>query len=125
MNKLDLSQSVRPWLYKVARNNCLDYIKRKKPTNFSDIAPEDNFDIPDGEPTLENQLDSAELLNLVKREIGKLPPQYAEIMILKYFEDMTFEQIGEALEISPNTAKSNFYRGKTLLFKALPRQEAI
>ncbi len=125
MNKLDLSRPVRPWLYKVARNNCLDHIKRKKPTNFSEIDPEDNFDVPDNEPTLERQLDSAELLDLVKREISKLPPQYAETMVLKYFEDMTFEQIGETLDISPNTAKSNFYRGKTLLFKALPKQEAI
>lgn len=122
MNKLDMTQSVRPWLFKVARNNCLDHIKRKKPINFSVIDPEDTFDVPDHAPSLESSLDSAELLETVKREIGNLPVQYREIMLLKYFEDMTFEQIGEMLEISPNTVKSNFYRGKTLLFKALPQE---
>ena len=121
MHKLDLSSPVRPWLYKVARNNCLDYIKRKKPTNFSQIAPEDTFDVPDTEPSMESKLDNAELLEEVKREISMLPPQYSEILLLKYFEDMTFEQIGETLDVSPNTAKSNFYRGKSLLFAALQK----
>lgn len=120
MNKLDMTKSVRPWLYKVARNNCLDHIKRKKPMNFSVISPDDSFDVPDNEPSLESKLDNAELLETVKREISNLPPQYREIMLLKYFEDMTFEQIGEVLDISPNTVKSNFYRGKSLLFAALP-----
>lgn len=124
MNKLDMSSSVRPWLFKVARNNCLDHIKRKKPVNFSTIAPDDVFDIPDEDPSLEAKLDNAELLETVKREISNLPPQYSEVMLLKYFEDMTFEQIGETLEISSNTAKSNFYRGKSLLFAALPKDMA-
>jgi RNA polymerase sigma-70 factor (ECF subfamily) len=121
MHKLDLDKPVRPWLYKVARNNCLDHIKRKKPVNFSTIAPDDVFDVPDSDPSLDDRLDSAELLDTVKREISKLPPHYSEIMLLKYFEDLTFEQIGETLDISPNTAKSNFYRGKAMLFAALPK----
>jgi len=124
MHKLDMSKPVRAWLYKVARNNCLDHIKRKKPTNFSQMAPDDNFDVPDTEPSLESKLDSAELLESVKREISSLPPQFSEIMLLKYFEDMTFEQIGELLGISPNTVKSNFYRGKSLLFVALQKVKA-
>jgi RNA polymerase sigma-70 factor (ECF subfamily) len=126
MAKLDMEKPVRPWLFKVARNNCLDHIKRKKATAFSSLVEDDEtFDVPADLPEIEAQLDNSELLDQVKREISNLPPQYSEVMVLKYFEDMTFEQIGEVLDISPNTAKSNFYRGKTMLFKALPQTANI
>ena len=116
--KLDTENSVRPWLYKVARNHCLDYFRKKKAYSFSETEDEVQ-NIPESDISIESQLDSAMYLDKVKERIDELSPEYREVLLLKYFEDFTFEQIAETLNIPVNTAKSNFYRGKTKIFKAL------
>ena len=118
IGKLDTTTSVKPWLYKVARNHCLDHLRKKKAYTFSETETEVE-DIPDNYHSIEDQLDSSMYLEKIKQYIYELPPAYREVLLLKYFEDLTFEQIAEYIGVPLNTLKSNFYRGKTKIFKAL------
>jgi RNA polymerase sigma-70 factor, ECF subfamily len=116
--KVDRSRPIKPWLYKVARNHCLDHFRKKKAYSFSETENEVE-NIPESDIGIEQQLDSSMYLDKVKEKIKELPPDYKEVLLLKYFEDFTFEQIAESLDMPVNTAKSNFYRGKAKIFKSL------
>lgn len=118
LKKLDLSLDIRPWLYKVARNHCLDYLKKKKNLQFSEVE-EQIAEIPLEDLSLEEQIDSQFFLEKFKQLVEKLPVSIKEILLLKYFQDMTFEQIAQTTGLSVNTVKSNFYRGKVKLYQSL------
>lgn len=117
MDKLDLDAPIKPWLFRVARNHCLDYIKKKKPMRFSELE-EDNqvFEIPNDDPALEHQLDDVLFNERFKGYVQELPEAMKEVLLLKYFEDLTFEQIAQMQGLSINTVKSHFYRGKQKLY---------
>jgi RNA polymerase sigma-70 factor (ECF subfamily) len=112
--KLDLSLNIRPWLFKVARNHCLDYLKKKKNLQFSEVE-EQIAEISLEDPSLEERLDSLIFLEKFKQLVENLPVNIKEILLLKYFQDMTFEQIAETVSLPVNTVKSHFYRGKIKL----------
>jgi RNA polymerase sigma-70 factor, ECF subfamily len=114
INRLDLSLSPRPWLFKVTRNLCMDHLKKKKALHFSEV--DEVLNIPENMPGLENQTDSQLMLERVKKNIELLPVNLKEVLVLKYFEDLTFEQISEITGQPVNTVKTNFYRGKSRLF---------
>lgn len=121
MHKLKLAETIKPWLFTVARNHCLDFLKKKKNVAFSDID-EGELEIPSTDVSIEQQIDSEGFQDNVKQHMLSLPSAFREVMLLKYFEDLTFEEIAERTLISINTVKSNFYRGKRLLYKALKAQ---
>jgi RNA polymerase sigma-70 factor, ECF subfamily len=116
--KLDTSKPIRAWLYKVARNNCLDYLKKKKALNFAELS-EEQLEIPEYVESMEEKVNSTLLTDKLKELLQELPIAVKEVMILKYFEDLTFEQISEQTGLPVNTVKSHFYRGKTKLFKSI------
>jgi len=55
----------------------------------------------------------------VHEALGRLDPREERIIRLKYFDDQTFEEIGSKLQVSPNTAKTCFYRGMRKLGQLL------
>ncbi|MBX4205339.1 MAG: sigma-70 family RNA polymerase sigma factor [Candidatus Doudnabacteria bacterium] len=114
-SKLDQSKPLKPWLYKVARNNCLDYLRKKKALNFSELK--DELEVPETDPLLEEQMNSSLAIDQFRTQLDSLPTVVKEIMLLKYFEDFTFEQISEQLDTPLNTVKSHFYRGKAKLYQ--------
>src|SRR3989344_4701065 len=120
LQQLDTATSVRPWLYRVARNKCYDHLRRKSAIPFAE-AEEAAMNVPDEAPHLESQLDSQLFLDRVKGCVLQLPLREREILTLKYFEDQTFEQIAELTGDPVNTIKSSFYRGKSKLFEMLNR----
>ncbi|MBL8030566.1 MAG: RNA polymerase sigma factor [Candidatus Doudnabacteria bacterium] len=116
--KLDLNFPVRAWLFRVARNNCLDAIKRKKALLFSDLE-EESLEVPSEDPGLETKLDDVLFLESFKEQLKDLPANVREIMVMKYYEDLTFEEISDILARPLNTVKSQFYRGKIRLYKII------
>jgi RNA polymerase sigma-70 factor (ECF subfamily) len=57
----------------------------------------------------------------VKTALADLPHSVRDIMLLKYFEDMTFEEIAEIVSLPVNTVKSHFYRGKQKIYSLIKR----
>jgi RNA polymerase sigma-70 factor, ECF subfamily len=94
----------RPWSYllKMVRNESLVILRRKKRWSFlgnlSDLLTQSNVD--------ERQFEDAHLE--VWRALRTLPTEQSEVVVLKIWEDMTFAQIAELLEISPATVASRY-----------------
>jgi RNA polymerase sigma-70 factor (ECF subfamily) len=117
--KLDLNESIRPWLYKVARNNALDYLKKHKAVQFSEVEEEVVLEVPSSDPSLEAKMDDTLFMEKVRESMKELPVAMKEVLLMKYFEDLTFEQIADIQDLPVNTVKSNFYRGKQKLYKII------
>jgi len=112
----------RPWLYVIARNKCLDHLKRKKALLFSALADEnDGVEqwLEDGEPLPEEMAERADLRELLQAAIVALPPRYRTVVALRYSSDLTFAEIGTVLELPENTVKTHFQRAKGMLRRAL------
>lgn len=118
LHKLDTSVSLRPWLFRVARNHCLDHIKKKKSLQFSQVEDQ-ILEIPENDTAIEEKVDSELFQENFKRLVETLPVNMKEVLLLRYFQDLTLEQIAGVLEQPLGSVKSNFYRGKARLYQMI------
>lgn len=127
--KLSRNVALKSWLLQVARNRCLDELRRRRRRHevaFSILEQENGGEglspleaIPDTDPLPEEITESAELQSLLHSAIVSLPPLFHSILQLRCFRQLTFSEIGRALNIPETTVKTYFYRSLPRLRKAL------
>ena len=119
-----------PWLRRIALNTGLNYLKarrRERPLETAGPAgrpadPPAPSDLP------EDRLERAEFEGRFERAVGTLPPKLKSVFVLRFFEDMSYDEIGRALGLAPGTVMSRLNRSrrrlKALLADSLPRESA-
>jgi RNA polymerase sigma-70 factor (ECF subfamily) len=110
----------RPWLYRIARNGCLDRLRARRTTSLSAVGDADDPDAPaallaDPTPLPDELADRRDLQRLLAEAIGALPERYRAVVAMRYVTDLTFAEIGQALGLPENTVKTFFQRSKALL----------
>lgn len=115
---------LRPWIYVIARNKCLDFLKRKRPLLFSALTtPEGDEGIADRVadcgPLPEELAERADLRAVLAGAIEALPPRYRQVVALRYSSDLTFAEMGVVLGLPENTVKTHFQRAKVILRQSL------
>lgn len=119
--RLDLP--LRPWIYRIARNRCLDLLKRKQPVVFSALAADDEEAgvpaLPGGAPLPEEWAERADLQRVLSAAIAALAPAYREVVALRYAGDLQFGEIAAVLGMPENSVKTRFQRAKAMLREAL------
>ena len=120
---------IKPWLFTVARNRSLDALRRKRFPSFSEIETEHedgeaaSWDsIPDTSPAPEELAERRDLQQAIQRAIQALPQRYRSVVLLYYADQLTFSEIGRALNMPDSTVKTRFYRAKPLLRAVLTAQ---
>lgn len=109
-----------PWVYKIASNLCLDFLRRRRPNTVSLDAPvgEDGEmirEIPD-EAGLPEETALAEALGLdIQKAIDSLPPKYRAVIVLRHVEDLTYEEIADILNLPLGTVKTRLFRAREML----------
>jgi RNA polymerase sigma factor (sigma-70 family) len=118
--------TLRGWLLQVARNRCLDELRRKRAIHFSALESGDDegevswlASFRDPNPLPEEVAEQHDLRDSVQRAIDGLPPKYRHVVFLRYADQKSFTEIGQALKIPVATAKTYFQRAKPLLRAAL------
>jgi RNA polymerase sigma factor (sigma-70 family) len=121
--------SLKAWLFQVARNRCLDELrkKRRRPeVSFSALEREDGDEglssleaLPDRQPLPEEATESSELHGSLSAAMVSLPPQLRAIVQLRCFRQLTFAEIGRTLNLPETTVKTSFYRSLPRLRQAL------
>jgi RNA polymerase sigma-70 factor (ECF subfamily) len=108
MDRLEGSDHVKNWLRKVTINRCIDQSRRRKlrPRLGLDDVPEPAIPAPDADPMLEDRL---------RRLVRNLPEKLRAVVILRYQEDLSLEEIGKALGLPSHRVKSRLHRSLTLL----------
>ncbi len=118
--KYDEARPFFPWMYKVASNVCYSAL-RKKPQESVPLEKVIDFTplIPQLESQPEDFAEVREVQQMVQQALAELPDKYKIPLILRFLEDMTYQQIGEILELPVSTIETRLYRGKALLQKRL------
>ncbi len=102
--------AVRPWLYKVARNRCLDILRRhqRSPTHNRPIRT--GFDAPRDTSGPQTRASREERAELLRQIITAMPEEYRSVLVLKHFEGLSREEMAEALGITEATVKGRLVR---------------
>ncbi|WP_308483128.1 RNA polymerase sigma factor [Dictyobacter arantiisoli] len=126
MPTLRTGEPLKAWLFQVARNRCLDELRRKRAIHFSDLeASHDEDDlsplaiIPDGSPLPDEMAERSDLKAKLREAIDALPPKFRMVVLLRYTSQLSFSEIGKTLSMPEATAKTYFQRARPLLRAAM------
>jgi len=131
--KLGTTEPFKPWLFQVARNCCVDELRRRKryAIHFSQLETENNegevtflSDMADPGPLPEEIMERHDLQQVLQDAIQSLPPKFRDVVTLRYLAQLSFSEIGRTLSMPEATAKTYFHRAKVLLRKTLSTQRA-
>ncbi len=121
--------AISTWLFKIASNNCIDHIRKKKKNV---LAREHNEEIDEYEITKDitaKQNDPEETFikeqkaELMREVVEKLKPRYRKLVELRYFQELTYDEICEVLQLPVGTVKAQLYRARQLLFNILKNSQ--
>lgn len=120
------------WLFKIATNNCIDFIRKKRASHVSldqtlngedSLAPSSMIqsDAPDPELTMINKQKIKHMRNVV----SKLKPRYRQLVELRYFKEYSYDEIAVELDIPIGTVKAQLFRARELLLNILNRSKEM
>ena len=112
------------WLFKIATNNCIDFIRKRKATTVSldqnDDDPEKSSpDIQASTLDPEEEMIKGQKQKMMREIVSKLKPRYRKLIELRYFKEFSYEEIAEELELPIGTVKAQLFRARELLFNIL------
>lgn len=113
----DSARRFSPWLYRIAHNEFVNELKRKKPILVSFFDFDVLFPSVVAQNSLEEEFDAHELRKAMDSCLAQLDPKYREPIILYYYEEMDYRAIADVLEIPVGTVGVRIARGKALLKK--------
>ncbi|NCO55638.1 MAG: sigma-70 family RNA polymerase sigma factor, partial [Bacteroidetes bacterium] len=117
------------WLFKIASNNCIDFLRKKKSNIISIDTPNDLIDQDQTIPLPANVLDPEEELiksqkiNIMRNIVCKLKPRYRRLIELRYFYEYSYEEISRELELPAGTIKAQLYRARELLYNIIKNSQ--
>lgn len=107
------------WILSIASHYCIDLLRRRRPqVDIDSIA----FWKQSDEPEPEDMALSGETRDEVRELLKTLPDKYRGVTVLRYWQDLSYEEIAEATGLSVGTVKTRLFRARELLAKELDRQ---
>ena len=109
------------WLYRIVSNLCLDLLRsrQRKPTQSLTVEDDDGeigeLEISDEHFSPEKLLDRKLTRESVQRGLSALPDDARQILLLRELQGMSYEEIGQALDLEPGTVKSRIFRARKRL----------
>jgi RNA polymerase sigma-70 factor (ECF subfamily) len=122
----DVDRRFSPWLYRIAHNEFVNALKKKKKErgnislfDFDVLFP--HLGLPAKE-TADISVKQSELKGILEASLDKIPQKYKESLVLYYFEDLDYKEIADVLHIPVSTVGIRLQRGKLMLKKLVPEQ---
>ena len=125
MPGFEKGRPLRPFLFRIAHNHCLDALRRRSVATVSLTAAGDaedagrQMEVPDGSASPEDLASGAETGRSIDEALASLPPLYRSAIVLRHREGMTYEEMAEALDVPLGTVQARIHRGRRLLQQKL------
>lgn len=128
--KFDFKYAFSTWLFRIATNNCIDFLRKKRIKTLSIDQNEEDED----KPTLhikDDGLSPSEIFlkkqrkEYVKEAVEKLPMKYQILIKYRYFKEYSYAEMAEYLELPLGTIKAQLYRARELLLLELKNKKDI
>jgi len=118
------------WLFRIATNNAIDFIRKKKletmslDTSFKDDSGEAvKIDVEDNELNPMEETIKTQKIELIRIFVDKLPPKYQRLVKLRYFDELSYEEIAKELEAPLGTVKAQLHRARELMYDLVKGKE--
>lgn len=121
------SYAFSTWLFKIASNNCIDFIRKKKrgitfsidKTFENEEGGEMSMTIKSNTLNPEEKVIKKQKIQLMREVVEKLKPRYKVLVELRYFQELSYEEIAQELNLPLGTVKAQLFRARDLLFQIL------
>ena len=115
------------WLFKIATNNCIDFIRKKRIDHISldrEIGDKDRASniIMAEVPDPEEDLIKKQKAKLMRSIVTTLKPRYRDLVELRYFKEYSYEEIADELNLPLGTVKAQLFRARELLYNILKQK---
>ena len=114
------------WLFTVARNHCIDYLRKHKlPTTsiekmmIDEDGKRSNFDIVSRDLDPEQRMEKTQRIAILRHIVDMLKPKYRDLVKLRYFKEFSYDEIAETLNLPIGTVKAQLHRSREQLFKIM------
>lgn len=112
------------WLFKIATNNCIDFIRKKKGNMVSLDQTSDEQEsigtpLQADTPDPEEDMIKSQRMALTRSVVEKLKPRYRKLVELRYFKEYSYDEIATELDLPIGTVKAQLFRARELLFNIL------
>lgn len=118
------------WLFKIATNNCIDFIRKKKKQTLSidkgietDDGGELLIDIKSDRLDPEENMMKKQKVLMMRDVVEKLKPRYKNLVELRYFQELSYEEIAEQLNLPLGTVKAQLFRAREFLYQIMKNSE--
>jgi len=115
------------WLFKIASNNCIDFIRKKRIDHISldrEIGDKNRASniIVDEVPDPEEDLIKKQKAKLMRSVVTTLKPRYRDLVELRYFKEYSYDEIADELNLPLGTVKAQLFRARELLYNILKQK---
>ena len=118
------------WLFRIATNNTIDFIRKKKLKTMSlnntlsdDSGNSVNIDVEDDDNNPQDEFIKSQRIEMVRFFVDKLPAKYRKLVQLRYFDELSYEEIAQELDKPLGTVKAQLHRSRELLFEIASGKE--
>ncbi len=118
------------WLFRIATNNTIDFIRKKKLNTLSientytdDDGQSVSLDVEDVNPDPQEETIRAQKEELIQVFVNMLPGKYQKLVRLRYFHELSYEEIAEELEAPLGTVKAQLHRARELMYDLIKNKK--
>ena len=132
-NKLDQytpDYAFSTWLFRIATNNCIDFLRKSKkngPLNDASNDSQDDIELHSEMPSLspdpEESMIKSQQVKMMRTVVERLKPHYRTLVKMRYFQEYSYEEIAQALNLPTGTVKAQLFRARELLYNILKHTE--
>lgn len=123
LHKFKKDYTFSTWLFRIATNNAIDFIRKKRldtyslNTSFTDDSGESvNIDVQDDTLNPAEETIKTQKIEIVQMFVTKLPAKYQKLVRLRYFDELSYEEIAVELDAPLGTVKAQLHRARELMY---------
>lgn len=131
IEKFDSKYAFSTWLFRIATNNCIDFIRKKRVQTVSIDQPVEGddgsnmrFDVKDENPDPNQKVQKKQRQHYLNMAIDRLPEKYRVLVELRYFKELSYEEVAKELQIPLGTVKAQLFRARELLNQELKNMKS-
>ncbi len=120
------------WLFTIASNNCIDHIRKKRlqTVSISNVYPQDDenqteMQIESNAPNPEEEFITGQRVKIMREAVQLLKPRYKKLVEMRYFEELSYEEISLKLALPIGTVKAQLFRARDLLYNLLKNRKDL
>jgi RNA polymerase sigma-70 factor (ECF subfamily) len=125
LNSYSTNYAFSTWLYRIATNHTIDYLRKKKLKTLSIDEPmktkdgEMKMQIEDQSAGTDRNIIRKQRQDIVQSAIEDLPSKYRKVIEMRHMEEKSYQEIADVLDLPLGTVKAHIFRARELLYKAL------